>query len=93
MTSAVELPVVSSVADCVQFYWDSLTTKQRCGLRVRAGSMWRVGMACRGADSVVEVLEHLGRSSGWTFKHMFSCECDEAKQTWLQESFVKQRCP
>ena len=83
MTSAVELPVVSSVADCVQFYWGSLTTKQRCGLRVRAGSMWRVGTACSGTDSVVKVL-----ASGWTFQHMFSCECDEAKRTWVQENFV-----
>ena len=71
MTSAVELSVVSSVADSVQFYWDSLATKQCCGLRARAGSMWRVGTACSGTDSVGKVLLHLGRSSGWTFKHMF----------------------
>ena len=71
MMSAVELPVVSSLADCVQFYGDSLATKQRCGLPLRAGSMWRVGTACSGTDSVGKVLLHLGRSSGWTFKHMF----------------------
>jgi len=32
-------------------------------------------------------LEHLGRSSGWVFKHTFSCACDGAKQTWLPENF------
>ena len=86
-SSEVDLPAVSSIAECVQFYWDSLTTKQRCGLRKRAGSIWRVGTACSGTDSVVKVLEHLGRSSGWTFTHAFSCECDEAKQEWVQENF------
>ena len=80
-------PVLSSVAECVTFYSDSLTTKQRCGLRLRAGSLWRVGTACSGTDSVVKVLEHLGRSSGWHFEHTFSCERDDAKQTWLQENF------
>ena len=74
----VDLPVVSSIA-CVQFYGDSLTTKQRCGLRKHAGSIWRVGTACSGTDSVVKVLEHLGRCSGWAFTHAFSCERDEAK--------------
>ena len=83
----VDLPAVSSIAECVQFYWDSLTTKQRCGLRKHAGSIWRVGTACSGTDSVVKVLEHLGRSSGWAFTHAFSCERDEAKQAWLRESF------
>ena len=71
-----DLPVVSSLAECVQLYWGSLTTKQRCGLRMRAGSIWRVGTACSGADSVVKALEHLGRSCGWAFTHEFSCECD-----------------
>ena len=33
------------------------------------------------------VLEHLGRSSGCVFKHTFICECDGAKQAWLQEKF------
>ena len=65
--SAVDLPTVSSLTDCVQFYMHKLTTKQRCGLRPRAGSNWRVGTACSGTDSVVKVLGHLGRSSGWTF--------------------------
>ena len=83
----VDLPAVSSIAECVQFYWDSLTTKQRCGLRKHAGSIWRVGTACSGTDSVVKVLEHLGRCSGWAFTHAFSCERDEAKQAWLRESF------
>jgi len=83
----VDLPVVSSIAECVQFYWDSLITKQRCGLCKHAGSIWRVGTACSGTDSAVKVLEHLGRSCGWTFTHAFSCECDEAKQAWVQENF------
>ena len=85
--SDYDLPAVSSIAECVQFYWDSLTTKQRCGLRKHAGSIWRVGTACSGTDSVVKVLEHLGRSSGWAFTHAFSCERDEAKQAWVQENF------
>ena len=83
----VASPVLSAVAECVTLYCDSLTTKQRCGLRLRAGSLWRVGTACSGTDSVVKVLEHLGRSSGWHFEHTFSCERDDAKQTWLQENF------
>ena len=82
-------PVLSSVAECVTFYSDSLTKKQRCGLRFRAGSLWRVGTACSGTDSVVKVLEHLGRSSGWHFEHTFSCERDDAKQTWLQDNFLQ----
>ena len=81
------IPVLSSVAQCVKFYSDCLTTRQRCGLRLRKGSLWRVGSACSGTDSVIRVLEHLGRSSGWVFKHMFSCECDAGKQAWLQENF------
>ena len=80
-------PVLSSVAECVTLYCDSLATKQRCGLRLRAGSLWRVGSACSGTDSVVKVLEHLGRSSDWHFEHTFSCERDDAKQTWMQENF------
>ena len=68
-------------------YCGSLATKQRCGLRLRAGSLWRVGTACSGTDSVVKVVEHLGRSSGWVFKRTFSCECDGAKQAWLQDNF------
>ena len=79
--------VASSVSECAKLYCNSLTTKQRCGLRLRAGSLWRVGTACSGTDSVVKVLEHLGRSSGWHFEHTFSCERDDAKQTWLQENF------
>ena len=71
----------------MQFYWDRFTTKQRCGLRKHAGSIWRVGTACSGTDSVVKVLEHLGRCSGWAFTHAFSCERDEAKQAWVQENF------
>jgi site-specific DNA-cytosine methylase len=71
----------------VQFYWDSLATKQRCRLRTHAGSIWRVGTACSGTDSVVKVLEHLGRSSGWALANAFGCERGEAKQAWVQESF------
>ena len=85
--SPMAVPVLSSVAQCAKFYSDCLTTRQRCGLRLRKGSLWRVGSACSGTDSVIRVLEHLGRSSGWVFKHTFSCECDGAKQTWLQENF------
>ncbi len=48
----------------------------------------RTGSACSGTGSVIRVLEHLGRSSGWVFKHTLSCECDGAKQAWLQE-----KCP
>ena len=88
-SSEADLPAVSSIAECVQFYWGSLTTKQRCGLRKHAGSIWRVGTACSGTDSVVKALEHLGRSSGWTFTHAFSCESDEAKQAWVQENFTE----
>jgi len=83
----VDLQAVSSIEDCVQLYWGSLTTKQRCGLRKCAGSIWRVGTACSGTDSVVKVLEHLGRCSGWTFTHSFSCESDANKQAWVQENF------
>ena len=75
------IPVLSSVHECVKFYCDSLTTKQRCGLQLRKDSLWRVGKVCSGTDSVVTVVEHLGRSSGWVFKHTFGCECDGAKQT------------
>ena len=85
--SPMAVPVLSSVAQCVKFYSDCLTTRQRCGLRLRKGSLWRVGSACSGTDSVIRVLEHLGRSSGWVFKRTFSCECDGAKQAWLQENF------
>ena len=83
------VPVLSSVAQCVRFYSDCLTTRQRCGLRLRKGSLWRVGSACSGTDYVIRVLEHLGRSSGWVFKHTFSCECDGSKQAWLQEKFAE----
>ncbi len=85
--SPMAIPVLSSVAQCVKFYSDCLTTRQRCGLRLRKGSLWRVGSACSGTDYVIRVVEHLGRSSGWVFKHTFSCECDGAKQAWLQEKF------
>ena len=64
---AVDLPVVSSVAECVQFLLGQPRHKAACGLRLRAGSIWRVGTARSGTDSVVKVLAHLGRSSGWTF--------------------------
>ena len=52
MTSAVELSVVSSVADCVQFYWDSLTKTQRCGLDVAGGGgmQWH-GFRCEGSGA------------------------------------------
>ena len=36
---------------------------------------------------MIGFLEHLGRSSGWVFKRTFSCECYDAKQTWLQKNF------
>ena len=85
--SPTAIPVLSVVEQCVKLYSDCLTTRQRCGLWLRKGSLWRVGPACSGTDSVIRVLEHLGRSSGLVFKHTFSCECDGAKQTWLQESF------
>ena len=79
--SPMAVPVLSSVAQCAKFYNDCLTTRQRCGLRLRKGSLWRVGWACTGTDSVIRVLEHLGRSSGWVFMHTFSCECDGTKKT------------
>ncbi len=47
--------------------------------RARDGRWWRGG-ACSGTDSVVTVLEHLGRSSGRAFTHAFSCECGEATE-------------
>ena len=87
--SPMAIPVLSSVAECAKSYSDCLTTRQRCGLRLRKGSLWRVGSACSGTDSVIRVLEHIGRSSGWVFKHTFSCECDGANQTWLQENFPR----
>ena len=46
-----------------------------------------VRSARSGTDSVIRVLAHLGRSSGWVFKHTFSCECDGAKRAGLQENF------
>ena len=51
--------------------------------------LWRVGSACSGTDFVIRVLEHLGRCSSWVFKRTFSCECDGAKQAWLQENFAE----
>ena len=39
---AVDLPSVSSEAECAQFYYGRLTTKKRCQLRLRAGSRWPV---------------------------------------------------
>ena len=85
--SPMAFPVLPSVAECVTLFCNSLATKQRCGLRLRAGSLCPVGTACSGTGSVVKVVEHLGRSSDWVFKHTFRCECDGAKQTWLQENF------
>ena len=88
VTPSLAQSPMAAVAECAKFYSDCLTTRQRCGLRLRTGSLWRVGSACSGADSVITVLEHLGgRSSGWVFKHTASCECDAAKQAWLQENF------
>ena len=84
--SPTAIPFLPS-EEFVKFCSDSLTTRQHCGLRLRKGSLWRVGSACSGTDSVIRVLEHLVRFSGWVFKHTFSCECDGAKQTWLQENF------
>ena len=46
-----------------------------------------MGTACSGTDSVIKVLEHIGRSSGWTFTHEFSCECHPVKQAWVRENF------
>ena len=59
--SPTTIPVLSVVEECVKLYSDSLTTRQHCGLRLRKGSLWRVGSACSGTDSVIRVLEHLGR--------------------------------
>ena len=79
-------PVVSSLADCAAFYWESLNTPQCCALRRGLpGRSWRLGTACSGSDSVVQVLEHIGRSCGWEFTHVFSCECDPDKQAWVRE--------
>ena len=41
--SPTAIPVLSYVEQCVKFYSDCLTTRQRCGLRLRKGSLWRVG--------------------------------------------------
>ena len=79
---ADDLPSVSLVAECVKPHH-----KQHCNLRKRAGSRWQVGTACRGTDSVLKVLEHLGPSSGWKFNHGFSCERDKDKQTWARQNF------
>ena len=80
------LPQVSSVADCVGFYWETLTTQQRCGIRRLACRSWSVGTACSGTDSAIKVLEQIGRSSGWAFTHTFSCELDTDKQAWVREN-------
>ena len=80
------LPQVSSVADCVGFYWETLTTQQRCGIRRLACRSWSVGTACSGTDSAIKVLEQIGRSSGWEFTHTFSCELDTDKQAWVREN-------
>ena len=80
------MPVVSSLAECAAFYWGCLSMPQRCALRRGLpGRSWTLGTACSGSDSVVRVLEHIGRSCGWEFKHLFSCECDPAKQAWVRE--------
>jgi hypothetical protein len=84
---AEDLPSASSVADCAQFYYGCLSTKQRCKLRLLLGSSWRVGTACNRTDSVVKVMEQLGRSNGWKFNHAFSCECDKEKQIWMRQDF------
>ena len=39
--SPTAIPVLSSAEQCVQFYSDCLTTRQRCGLRLRT----RIAMA------------------------------------------------
>ena len=84
--SRVSVPVLSSLAACAAFYWECLATPQRCALRRGLrGRSWRLGTACSGSDSVVRVLEHIGRSCGWEFTHVFSCECDPEKQAWVRE--------
>lgn len=83
-----DVPVVSSLADSAAFYWESLDTPQRCLLRRGlAGRSWSLGTACSGSDSVVMVLEHIGRSCGWEFTHTFSCESHPEKQAWARENF------
>ena len=75
-----------SLAEVADFYWNALTTAQRCALRRGlAGRTWTVGTACSGSDSVVHVLERLGRPCGYSFMHLFSCENDPDKQAWVRE--------
>eukprot|EP00974_Lingulodinium_polyedra_P115166 11153750-Lingulodinium_polyedra.AAC.1 len=75
------LPNVSSVVDCAALYWSSLTAQQRCGIGRRlAGPTWLVATACSGTDSLIKVLEQIGRASGWNLTHAFSCVMNPDKQ-------------
>ena len=47
---AVDLPSVSFVAECAQFYYGRLAKMKCCQLCLRAGSKWRVGKARSGTD-------------------------------------------
>ena len=53
--SSTAIPVLSSVEERVHIYSDSLTTRQRCGLRLCKGSLWRVASTCSGTDSAIRV--------------------------------------
>ena len=45
--------------------------------------MWRVGTACSGTDSVVKVLEHIGRSSGLiTYRQCIADGSDQTGETF-----------
>ena len=82
--SPMAVPALSSVAQCAKFYSDCLTTRQRCGLwfRRRIAMAGGVGMQWHGFCD-----QSFGAPRPLQRLHTFSCECDGAKQTWLQENF------
>jgi len=54
------------------------------------GRPLRVGTMCSGTDSPVVVLDNLAKAvPGLFVKHVFSCEFDERKQSWIKDNFPK----
>ena len=78
---------VHSLAECAQALRSQLSVQQRVEVRVRAHAKLVVGTACSGTDCAIPCLEHLGRVTGWSFHHAFSCEMEETKQAWIRENF------
>ena len=78
---------VHSLAECAQALRSQLSVQQRVEVRVRAHAKLVVGTACSGTDCAIPCLEHVGRVTGWSFHHAFSCEMEETKQAWIRENF------